>query len=164
MLGFLEREASLCRSSVAVWTARVNRGGVFPPALADQLVEPVAEVLDLAGAQDTPHAHQLGGVGVVAPSGRRVGVATTSGGPPLGLRARRASRPRQSRDGDRFSQVTGGQGVPGETKQLVWGGVEGWWRAGGCGAGRVRLYLRGEALLPLSQDMELFEEVQPVSL
>lgn len=51
-----------------MWTPRVNGGGVLPSALANQLVEPVAEVLDLAGAQDTPDAHQLGGVGVVAPS------------------------------------------------------------------------------------------------
>lgn len=59
--------------AVAVRTARVNGGGVFPPALSNQLVETVAEVLNLTGAQDAPHPHQM----AVAFRATTVGVATT---------------------------------------------------------------------------------------
>lgn len=59
--------------AVAVRTARVNGGGVFPPALSNQLVETVAEILNLTGAQDAPHPHQM----AVASRATIVGVATT---------------------------------------------------------------------------------------
>lgn len=59
--------------SEAVRAARVNGGGVFPPALSNQLVETMAEVLNLTGAQDTPHPHQ---VSVGSPAAA-VGMATT---------------------------------------------------------------------------------------
>lgn len=36
--------------SIAVRTAGVNWGGVFPPTLSNQLVQTVAEVLNLTGA------------------------------------------------------------------------------------------------------------------
>lgn len=36
--------------AVAVRTARVNGGSIFPPTLSNQLVETVAEVLNLTGA------------------------------------------------------------------------------------------------------------------
>lgn len=45
--------------TVAVRTAGVDGGVVFPPALSNQLVEPVAEVLHLTGAEDTPYPHQV---------------------------------------------------------------------------------------------------------
>lgn len=59
--------------AVAVRTARVNGGGVLPPALSNQLVQTVAEVLNLTGAQDTPHPHQMD----VAPPAATVGVTAT---------------------------------------------------------------------------------------
>lgn len=57
MLGLQFRPTSV--SSVTMWTARVYWRGVFTPSLAHELVEPVAEVLHLAGAQNTPYTHQL---------------------------------------------------------------------------------------------------------
>lgn len=60
--------------AVAVRTARVDGGGVFPPALSDQLIETVTEVLNLTGAQDAPHPHQM----AVAPSTTVDGMTTTS--------------------------------------------------------------------------------------
>lgn len=60
--------------AVAVRTARVDGGGVFPAALSNQLVETVAEVLNLTSAQDAPHPHQM----AVAPSTAIVGMTTTS--------------------------------------------------------------------------------------
>ncbi|KAL7882538.1 hypothetical protein SRHO_G00001960 [Serrasalmus rhombeus] len=53
------RPGSVQSSSVAMWTTRVYRRGVFTSGLAHQLVEAVTEVLHLAGAQDTPYTHQL---------------------------------------------------------------------------------------------------------
>lgn len=40
-------------------TAGVDGGGVLSAALSNQLVEAVAEVLDLTGAQYTAHSHQV---------------------------------------------------------------------------------------------------------
>lgn len=60
-----EGEVSVSLSSVTMRTPGVNGGGVFPSALANQLIEPVAEVLNLAGSQGAPHSHQLG---VVTPA------------------------------------------------------------------------------------------------
>lgn len=59
---FSEKEGEVCfsRSSVTMRTTGVNGGGVFPSALANQLIEPVAEVLNLAGSQGATHSHQLG--------------------------------------------------------------------------------------------------------
>lgn len=46
--------------SVAVGAAWVDGRGVFSAALSNQLVEAVAEVLDLTGAKDAAHSHQVG--------------------------------------------------------------------------------------------------------
>lgn len=59
-----------------MWAPGVDGGGVLSPALSDQLVQAVAEVLDLTGAQDTAHSHQ------VAPPPDTVDMATTPR-PPL---------------------------------------------------------------------------------
>lgn len=58
--------------AVAVRTVRVDGRRVLPPALSNQLVETVAEVLDLTGAQDTSHPHQMS----VAPTAATVGMTT----------------------------------------------------------------------------------------
>lgn len=60
--------------AVAVRTVGVNGGGVLPPTLSNQLIETVAEILNLTGAEDAPHPHQMD----VAPSATADGVATTS--------------------------------------------------------------------------------------
>lgn len=43
----------------------VDGGWVFSAALADELVEAVAEVLHLAGSKDAAHSHQLAVVRMV---------------------------------------------------------------------------------------------------
>lgn len=63
-------------SSVAVWAAGINGGGVFTPGLTRKLVEAVTEILYLAGTEDASDAHQLAMVMVVMIS--RVHMATTS--------------------------------------------------------------------------------------
>lgn len=57
-------------SSVAVGAPGVDGGGVLSAALSNQLVEAVAKVLDLTGAQDAAHSHQ------VAPPSDTVDMAT----------------------------------------------------------------------------------------
>lgn len=59
--------------AVAVRTARVNGRRVFSPALSNQLVKTVAEVLNLTGAQDASHPHQVS----MAPTAATVGMTTT---------------------------------------------------------------------------------------
>lgn len=74
----------------AVGAARVDGGGVLPPAGSNQLVETVAEVLDLTGPQHTPHPHHVA-VAPGAPSpaaSAAMGMATTP---------RPAARPRRRR-------------------------------------------------------------------
>lgn len=70
----------------------VDGGRVFSAALSDELVEPVAQVLDLARAQDAAHPHQLGLVVVVVAAAARV--APRPQQLPVGGRVR-GSRPRQ---------------------------------------------------------------------
>lgn len=75
-------------STVTVGASGVDWGGVFSSTLANQLIKPMAEVLHLTGAQDTPHSHQLGMMGMVETSpGPCVDVATTSLCSLLGVRA-----------------------------------------------------------------------------
>lgn len=57
-------------SAVAVRAVKVYGGGFPPPALSDQLVQPMAEVLHLTGAQNTPHPHQV----AVAPRTAAIGM------------------------------------------------------------------------------------------
>lgn len=45
--------------AIAVRTVWINGGGVLLPALSNQLVKTVTQVLDLTRAQDTGHPHQL---------------------------------------------------------------------------------------------------------
>lgn len=90
----------------------VNGGRVLSAALANELVEPVAEVLHLAGSQDAAHPHQLGVVRVVVtPSRARVGVTTNSQRSPLDLQrfseSSRAGRRRPHARGRRVSEETG---------------------------------------------------------
>lgn len=59
--------------AVAVRTARVHGGGVFSPTLSNQLVETMAEILNLTGAQYAPHPHQV----AVVLTATTVGMATT---------------------------------------------------------------------------------------
>lgn len=79
-----------------MWAPGVDGRRVFSAALANELVEPVAEVLHLAGSQDATHSHQLGVVVVVVvtASRSRVGMATSSRRPPL--RSLSGSCPRQA--------------------------------------------------------------------
>ena len=51
------RSQSAHGSTITMGAPGVDGGVVFSPALANQLVEPVAKVLHLTGAQDTPHSH-----------------------------------------------------------------------------------------------------------
>lgn len=66
--------------SIAVWTAWVDGGGVFSPTLSNQLIEAMAEVLNLTGAQHTPHSHQLR----IAPPHHSFGMATGPAAWPVG--------------------------------------------------------------------------------
>lgn len=137
-----------CRSnsSVAVRAPRVDGGGVIAAVLANQLVEAVTEVLYLARAQHTPHAHKLGlTVMRVVPTRVGVGIATTS---PLGYRVFSVRQKRgigdsgggclgQRGSSDKYrppekgaAQVQGGLGI---------GGTRG--RGGGC--------ILGERFAPL---------------
>lgn len=59
------RSLLIGRLAEAVGAAGVDGGGVLPPAGSAQLVETVAEVLDLAGSQHAAHPHQM----PVAPEG-----------------------------------------------------------------------------------------------
>lgn len=78
----------------------VNGRRVLSAALSNELIESMAEVLDLTGSQDAAHSHQLGVVRVVVtPSGSRVDVATSSERPVLHLQSLSRSCPRQSRRG-----------------------------------------------------------------
>lgn len=52
-------------SSKTMRTPRVDGRGVFSATLADELVEAVAEVLHLAGSEDTTHPHQVAVVRMV---------------------------------------------------------------------------------------------------
>lgn len=66
--------------------AGVNGGRVLSATLTDELIEPVAEILHLAGSQDTTDSHQLGMMRVVmTPSQTWVGMATNSQLPMLDL-------------------------------------------------------------------------------
>lgn len=62
----------LPRLAVAVRTVWIHGGGVLLPVLSNQLVQPVTEVLDLTGAQDTRHPHHM----AVAPTTAATGMAT----------------------------------------------------------------------------------------
>lgn len=75
----MSRSVASPSSAVAMRAPGVDGGGVLSPALSDQLVQAVAEVLDLAGAQDAAHSHQ------VAPPPDAVDMATTAMGPAWGF-------------------------------------------------------------------------------
>lgn len=61
-----------------MWTPGIDGGWVFPATLADELVEPMAEVLHLARSQDTTHPHQLAVMRVVVAARSCVGMAPSS--------------------------------------------------------------------------------------
>ncbi|KAJ8411206.1 hypothetical protein AAFF_G00172120 [Aldrovandia affinis] len=88
-----------------MWTPRVYGGGVFPAALPNQLIEPVAKVLHLAGAKDTAHTHQVGLVVTPCPV---VGVASPPRPPLRDLHGIVRVRGDVARHGDRAPCLGGG--------------------------------------------------------
>lgn len=75
----------------AVGAARVDGRGVLPPAGSNQLVETVAEVLDLTGPQHTPHPHHV----AVAPDAPSPAAAAAATG--MATTPRPAAPPRRRR-------------------------------------------------------------------
>lgn len=129
----------------------VNGGRVFSATLTNELVEPMAEVLHLACAQDTTHSHQLGVMRVVmTTSWTWVGMATNSQHRPLDLWS--FGEPWQAWSGCSHSW---GRWVSKETGQPFWGQAGGWRRDGD-----VRLASRCRVFILLLVN-ELAEEVQP---
>lgn len=59
--------------AVAVRAVGVDGRRVLPPTVSNQLIKPVAEVLNLTGTQDTAHPHQMS----MAPTATTVGVTPT---------------------------------------------------------------------------------------
>lgn len=82
----------------AVGAARVDGGGVLPPAGSNQLVETVAEVLDLTGPQHTPHPHHVAVAPDASSPAAAMGMATTPrpAAPPRRRRRRRHRFPRHA--------------------------------------------------------------------
>lgn len=61
----MRRDLLSANSSKTMRTPGVDGGGVFSATLANELVEAVAEVLHLAGSEDTAHPHKLAMVQMV---------------------------------------------------------------------------------------------------
>lgn len=138
------------KSSITMGAFGIDRGWVFPAALTNELIEPMAEVLHLAGSQDATHSHKLGMVWVVVTTRPRVGMATSSQLPALRLWSLSGSRPRQAGQGSSHSRC---RLVAQETRKPFQGLAGGRRRDS-----RVRLAFWG-FIVPLGD--KLVQEVQP---